>query len=1007
MRCGSLVIAASFLIQTVSYAQSDRVRAVADDSQTVKLAGNTSRFARADYDAGPADAGHRMDKMILVLASGAEQKKALDELLAAQQDPASPQYQKWLTPEAFADQFGVSQGDVDQVTMWLKSHGFQIDEVPAGRRAIVFSGTAGMIAKAFHTQIRQYRVSGELHYANASDPEIPAALAPVVLGTVTLHDFPRKSLRTAKIAAPEYGSGSGASMGPADFATIYNLNPLYSAGVQGAGKTIAIVGRTNLNLADVTKFRSYFGLPVNNPEVILNGADPGITADLDEATLDVEWSGAVAPLATIDFVASASTGASDGVDLSAQYIVTHNLAPVMSTSYGSCEQAMGSAELSFYNNLWAQAAAQGISTMISAGDSGAAGCDSASEAKAYGSQAVNGLCSSVNSVCVGGTLFAEGSDYGAYWLSSMNATTKESAISYIPEVAWNQSGAVGGSELWATGGGVSAYFAKPSWQAGLGVPADGKRDVPDISLAASGSHNGYLIMLKGSMWIIGGTSASSPSFAGIMALVNQKYGPQGNPNPKLYALAAIQNQTASAHPYFHDVVGGSNTVPGVTGFTAGAGYDPVTGLGSVNGANLVNYWGDAVVSIPPSMTLGLSAQTLTVRPGSNGTVMAAVSVAGGFSGTVTLQINGLPPGVSAAFATASFPAPGSGTSILTIAAGVGAVPGSATLNVIARSGERSYASTLVVTIVPAFEISTSASQVSVPQGRATSVTVSALQASGLTPLSPISLTASTSAGVAVSFSQPSLAYPTTATMTMTVSNSATLGLHPIVVTGTYLVSPGVTISSSTNLLLTVNSPATFSLSASPTNLTVTPAGAVTAAMITMTPGTGWTSSVTLTHSAVPAGVTMQFSALSFEKSGGKLSAALQASATAAAGSYPITITGTGASGTSVYVVLTVVVPGFTISASPSASLARASTVSLPVGSSVTGGFSGLLSLTAAGLPAGVTASFAPLEINSINGTASIRLAAAPGTVVGTKSITIVATSAQGTVRTAMVSLTVH
>jgi pseudomonalisin len=1006
MRCRSIVIAASFLIQTVSYAQSDRVRAVADDSETVKLAGNTSRLARAEYDAGPADAGHRMDKMILVLDPGGEQKHALDELLAAQQDPASPHYQKWLTPEAFADQFGVSEGDVDQVTMWLKSHGFQIVEVPAGRRAIVFSGTAGMIAKAFHTQIRQYRVNGELHYANASDPEIPAALAPVVLGTVTLHDFPRKSLRTNRIAAPEYGSGSGASMGPADFATIYNLNPLYSAGVQGAGKTIAIVGRTNLNLADVTKFRSYFGLPANNPEIILNGANPGITADLDEATLDVEWSGAVAPLATIDFVVSASTGASDGVDLSAQYIVTHNLAPVMSTSYGSCEQAMGSAELSFYSNLWAQAAAQGISTMISAGDSGAAGCDSGGATKAYGPQAVNGLCSSVNSVCVGGTLFAEGSNAGAYWLSSMNATTKESAISYIPEVAWNQSGAAGGSELWATGGGVSAYYAKPSWQAGLGVPADGKRDVPDISLAASGSHNGYLVMLNGSMWIIGGTSASSPSFAGIMALVNQKYGPQGNPNPKLYALAAIQDQTTSAHPYFHDVVSGSNTVPGATGFTSGAGYDPVTGLGSVNGANLVNYWGDAGVVTPPSMTLGLSVQTLTLRPGSNGTLTTAVSVAGGFSGAVLLQVNGLPPGVSAAFAPASFPAPGSGTSVLTIAAGAGAVPGSATLNVIARSGERSYASTLVITIVPAFEITTSASQVSVLQGRATSVTVSALQVSGLPPLSPISLTASTTAGVTVSFSQPSLGTGT-ATMTMAVSNSAALGVHPIVVTGTYIVSPGVTIAKSTNVLLTVSSPATFSLSASPTSLTVTPAGAATATMITMTPGTGWTSSVTLSHSAVPAGVTMQFSALSFGKGGGKLGVAVQASATAAAGSYPITITGTGESGTSVSVVLTVMVPGFTISASPSASLARASTVSVPVESSATGGFSGLLSLTATGLPAGVTASFAPLEINSINGTASIRLTAAPGTVVGTKPITIVATSAQGTVRTAMVSLTVH
>jgi hypothetical protein len=244
-------------------------------------------------------------------------------------------------------------------------------------------------------------------------------------------------------------------------------------------------------------------------------------------------------------------------------------------------------------------------------------------------------------------------------------------------------------------------------------------------------------------------------------------------------------------------------------------------------------------------------------------------------------------------------------------------------------------------------------------------------------------------------------------MTMTVSNSAALGSHPVVVTGTYLVSPGVTIANSTNLLLTVNSPATFSLSASPTSLTVTPAGAATATMITMTPGTGWISSVTVTHSASPAGVTMQFSALSFQKTGGKISVAVQASANAIAGSYPITITGTGESGTSVSVVLTVVVPGFTISTSPSASLARASTVSVPIESAAAGGFSGLLSLTATGLPAGVTASFAPLEINAVGGASSIRLAAGSGALAGTKSITIVATSAQGTMRTAIVTLTIH
>jgi len=475
-------------------AQTNRIQTVPDDTRTVTLTGNRYPSARAEYEVGSASPGHRMDKMILALNPGDEQNLALDALIAAQQTPGSRSYQKWLTPEEIADQFGVSENDLNQVTAWLGSHGFTVDEVPTGRRSIVFSGTAAMVKAAFHTEIKQYLVNGELHYANASDPQIPEALAAVVLGTVTLHDFGRTSFRTVKQTVSDFASGGSNYLAPADFATIYNLNPLYTAGTDGTGTSIAIVGRTNITLSDVTTFRSYFGLPVNNPQIILNGTNPGITSDVDEAVLDVEWSGAVGRGATIKFVVSGSTSATDGVDLSAQYIVTKNLAPVMSTSYGSCESAMGTAELGFYKNLWQQAAAQGISTMISAGDSGAAGCDTASEATATGGKAVNGLCSSIYSVCVGGTQFNDASNAGAYWASSMNATTKESAISYIPEMAWNQSGSVsGGSDLWAGAGGASAIYTKPSWQAGPGVPADGRRDVPDVSLAAS-THDGFLVV---------------------------------------------------------------------------------------------------------------------------------------------------------------------------------------------------------------------------------------------------------------------------------------------------------------------------------------------------------------------------------------------------------------------------------------------------------------------------------------------------------------------------------
>ncbi len=312
--------------------------------------------------------------MILVLQPDAAQQDALTALVAAQHDPESPQYQQWLTPESFGQTFGASERDIEQVVNWLQGHGFDVEPISAGRGSLVFSGTTAQVESAFHTQIHVYDVGGEIHHANSSDPEIPIALAPVVQGLVSLHDFQAKPQYV-----PDYTSGTTHYMSPADFATIYNLAPLYAASNDGTGQSIAIVGRTNLNLSDVQTFRSKMGLPPKDPTIILNGADPGIVSsgELGEATLDVEWSGAVAKNATILFVVSGSTHSTDGVDLSAQYIVTHNLAPILSLSFGSCEAVMGASENQYWNSLWQQAAAQGMSVFVASGDSGAAGCDSA------------------------------------------------------------------------------------------------------------------------------------------------------------------------------------------------------------------------------------------------------------------------------------------------------------------------------------------------------------------------------------------------------------------------------------------------------------------------------------------------------------------------------------------------------------------------------------------------------------------------------------------------------
>src|ERR1039458_8255885 len=507
----------------------------------VTLHGNMHPLALAQYDAGAVAPDYPMEHMLLTLLPDATQQDALNQLVDGQHNPESPYYHQWLTPEQYGERFGVSDADVAQVTGWLQGHGMEVEEITAGRRSIVFSGIAAQVQQAFHTQIHTYKIGEEFHHANAKDPEIPAALVQVVGGVVSLHDFHSEPMHgLVRKPSPDFTSGGSHYLAPADFATIYNLAPIYQQAINGSGQSVAIVARSNIKLADVRQFRTFFGLPANDPQIIVNGADPGIwnSNEETEADLDVEWSGAVAKNATIKFVVSKSTNSSDGVDLSAQYIVNHNLAPVMSASFGLCEASLGSSGNGFLNSLWQQAAAQGITVFVSSGDNGAAGCDSASASSATHGRGVNGLCSTPYSGCVGGNEFNDTSNPTLYWSSTNVTGTQASALSYIPEVAWNESGP--GKGLWASGGGASSVYGKPSWQAGTGVPADGRRDVPDVSLSSAG-HDGYLIYQEGGLYVVGGTSAASPSFAGVMALVVQHTAArQGNANTAFYSLASKQ-----------------------------------------------------------------------------------------------------------------------------------------------------------------------------------------------------------------------------------------------------------------------------------------------------------------------------------------------------------------------------------------------------------------------------------------------------------------------------------
>ena len=667
-----------------------------DESRTTVLKGNTHPLARPEFDLGTAAATLPMQRMLLVLKRSPRQESALRMLLDNQQDKASANYHKWLTPDEFGRQFGPTDGDLQTIKSWLQSHGFQVGST-RGRAVMEFSGSASQVRETFHTAIHNYVVNGEQHWANASDPSIPTALVPAVAGVATLHNFIKKpALHFSQQPVPaklvpgkkpqvtfpaQNGQPLTHALAPQDFATIYNAIPTYNTNITGQGVIIGVIGRSNLYPGsagnspgeDVATFQgNAFNLccaVFTSSNIWLNGPDPGDLGGGEEAeaTLDSSWSGAVAPTANVNLIVSATTNTTDGIDLSELYIVENNIADIMTESFGSCELLATDAQLAFAYTLAEQAAAQGITYIVSAGDNGAEGCDDPSTPPASNPVSVNLLASTPFNVAVGGTMFNENGQDSKYWGSE--PPVAESAISYIPENVWNESSATAG--LWSGSGGASAGniqaggatkgIAKPSWQAGvIGIPGDNVRDVPDVSLSA-GQHDAYLICLEGScipdskgyiyLYLVGGTSASAPSFAGIMALVDQQMallnpglGPrQGQPNYALYRLAAAQNAYPSqcdgssttvspaAACIFNDVTVGNNAVPGEVNYSlptadyqAGAGYDLATGLGSVNVANLVSQWNTVLFS-PTLTTITFSPSTIVHGDKVNITITVAPS----------------------------------------------------------------------------------------------------------------------------------------------------------------------------------------------------------------------------------------------------------------------------------------------------------------------------------------------------------------------------------------------
>ncbi|HEY1757054.1 MAG TPA: protease pro-enzyme activation domain-containing protein [Bryobacteraceae bacterium] len=607
-------------------AQADRIAGTIDSAQTITASGMLAPLAQSRYDQGPVEASFRLSYMRMMLPPAAAQQTALDQLLAAQQNPASPQFHKWLTPEQYADRFGASAKDVAKIEQWLNSAGFSIEYSARGRDWIAFSGTAAQVQAAFHAEVHRYLIDGEAHFAISSDPRIPAALGPLVGAILGLNDF------TPKPFAAPTASNPFNTLAPGDLASIYDINPLYKKGINGTGQAIAIVGESQLALTDIQTFRTTWGLSAANVQTVLVGGNPGTAPNAQtEADLDVEWAGAIAPGAKLIFVYSTSP------DSAAFYAVDQNLAPILSESLGQCESTVTAGDSASYETEAKKANAEGITWVVASGDSGAATCDTGFSSASHG-VTVSFPASVPEITAVGGTEFNEGS--ADYW-NLTNSANGGSALGYIPEMTWNDGvyGSGQRSGLVAGGGGGSSLYPKPAWQSGPGVPADGQRDLPDIAFAASAQHDGYNIVYLGQPLIVGGTSASTPVFAGMLALLNQytsnlstsnqatQSTGLGNINMSLYPLAM------SAPAMFHDVTASGNVVPckaasldcinGQLGFNAGPGYDLATGLGSMDVYNFAIGWagqaaGTATITTvsPSSAAAGGPAFTLTVN-GSN------------------------------------------------------------------------------------------------------------------------------------------------------------------------------------------------------------------------------------------------------------------------------------------------------------------------------------------------------------------------------------------------------
>ena len=982
------------------------ITAQIDESNRVPLLGNMRPEANAGNDRGKVADDFPMDHMLLQLKRPPEQEQALQEFIDEQQTAGSPNFHRWISAQEFGERFGLAKQDLDALTRWLQSYGFRVNVIYPSGMVIDFSGTARQVREAFQTEIHHLEVNGVNHIANMSDPRIPAALAATVSGVVSLHDFRPHAMYKMRQPKTQYTfpdgfGGNNYAVVPADLATIYNLNPLFSAGYTGQGQTIVVIEDTNVfSASDWNTFRSTLGLSTYTSGSFTtvhpapssgtnNCASPGIIAPNDaEAILDAEWASASAPSAAIVMATCADTGATFGGLIAVQNLINASSQPpaIMSISYGQCETVNGAAANAAYSSAYQQAVAEGVSVFVAAGDSGAAGCDNGASEATHGI-GVNAFASTPYNVAVGGTDFSDtySGTNATYWNSS-NTSNFGSALSYIPEIPWNDScaGALltnyegfsvtyGSSSLCndpsigsllastvAGGGGPSACatgspspsnsdivsgtcqgWPKPSWQSVLGNPNDNVRDTPDVSLFAADGLWGHFYVFcwsdtanggaactgAPSGWSgAGGTSFASPIMAGIQALVNQKAGgAQGNPNPVYYQLAS--NEYGS---------GGNSSCSSTKGNTAAGScifYDVTLGDMDVDCVGSANCY-----------------------------------LADGSVGVLSTSDNSFSP----AYGT---------TTGWDFATGIGTVNAANLVNNWPASG-------------PNFSISASPNTMTLRQGTSGTSTITVTPENGFAGTVSLSISGLPN-GVTASFNPASTAG--TSALTLISSPTAAIGTFTLAVTG----SSG-TLTNQTTIALAVNPTGSYTLSASPSNLSIMQ-GTSGASTIMVAPQGGFNASVGLSVSGLPSGVTASFNPSSTTSTS---TLTLMASAVAATGTVTVTVTGTSGSLSSAATLsLTVTAPpNFVLSASPNTlTIAQGAAGVSTITVTPQNGFSSSVSLSASGLPSGVTASFNP----GTTASSSILTLTASGTAItGRATVTITGTSGNLT-NSAAISLTVR